>query len=377
MESASTSSFGAAVVGTALVLRRWLCKPTYNSIILTGTDGSTTHMPPFETQEQLDRVTSYLTSDAEGALDPMVDVWIATYPKCGTTWLQQICVELLRTDVADDAVAPTKKSFMLSPWPEHTFGNDPPRSKVDENGLARDPTFFRGHSAADMADCVMGPPEARCRPMKTHAPVTLLPGAAATKEDRVRAIVITRNAKDACVSMYHHASRIPVFGYDGGFLADWTHRWSEGSVESGCYFEWHRQWYVRYLEGEAEENILWLTFEAVKGNPLCEIAKIARFLHLDTVPGRSASDFEALVKRAHESSSFKKMKAQYSNTRFGAKKGGMPNSGHFRKGGVGDWRNHFNRGESDRFDALQQEKLGRKHPDLVAMYDFGVDGQAW
>ena len=309
----------AAAAGLALVVRRLTYKPSYNSVVLEGSDGVGVHMPPFQTAERHAKVKAFLESEAAGSLDKAKDVWIATFPKCGTTWLQQICVELLRTDVAEEDTAPAPLPFHLSPWPERAFG-----------APASDRSPFRGSCPAELLASEMGPPDARCRPYKTHAPVTLLPGAALPAKS-ARAIVITRNPKDACVSMYHHASRIPIFGYDGGFQSDWTKRWSEGNVESGDFWRWHKGWWKRAQD--PAHDVLWLHFEDVKRTPLVEVEKVARFLKLDAVAGRSPAQFAALVKRAHASSSFKTMKQQYSQTVFG--------TGHFRKGDIGDWRNYF------------------------------------
>ena len=77
-----------------------------------------------------------------------------------------------------------------------------------------------------------------------------------------------------------------------------------------------------------------------------------------------------MVRRAHASSSFKKMKQQYEPGQMGG------NPGHFRKGGVGDWRSHFNRRQSEKFDATHTSKLAGA-PELRAKYDFGPKGMAW
>ena len=62
-------------------------------------------VPLFVSQEMLDELKTFeLYPD---------DIWIATYPKCGTTWTQQI-VKLIRNRGEKDDV----KISAVVPWPE-------------------------------------------------------------------------------------------------------------------------------------------------------------------------------------------------------------------------------------------------------------------
>ena len=107
------------------------------------------------------------------------DCWIATYPKCGTTWTHQISL-LLTNDGNPEAWDgnPQGKSSLLTSWPEMNYdGAD-------------------GSFLADLA----GVPNPRL--MKTHAPWQLLPGRVGGQGPApCKSIYVTRNPKDACVSM--------------------------------------------------------------------------------------------------------------------------------------------------------------------------------
>ena len=104
MEFAAISS----ALTLTVFLRKYLRKTYfYNGSVLDGV-----LMPPFQTEERHDKVCDALTSKDKGALDDETDVWIATYPKCGTTWMQQIVLELTRLKSEGDEPL----NYKDSPW---------------------------------------------------------------------------------------------------------------------------------------------------------------------------------------------------------------------------------------------------------------------
>ncbi len=64
--------------------------------------------PPFCKSSSLEEIQ-------HGATIRPSDIVIATYPKCGTTWMQQIVLTLLAQGEVDKVRDPMK----LSPWPEN------------------------------------------------------------------------------------------------------------------------------------------------------------------------------------------------------------------------------------------------------------------
>jgi hypothetical protein len=96
------------------------------------------------------------------------DVWVVTYPKCGTTWTQQI-VRLIRNNGVQDDVRITT----AVPWVEA----GPPINTVRAEDVPR-PRAFKSHFPYDLLPC--GPPHTT--PCKY--------------------IYVTRNPKDAAVSLF-------------------------------------------------------------------------------------------------------------------------------------------------------------------------------
>ena len=124
-------------------------------------------VPGFVTQEQVDSLKSIkLYPD---------DVWIVTFPKCGTTWTQQI-VRLIHNKGVQDEV----KVTTVVPWPE---GGKLLSPDLNIEEMPR-PRAFKTHFSYDLLPC--GP--AHTTPCKY--------------------IYVIRNPKDAAVSGYCHFKKV-------------------------------------------------------------------------------------------------------------------------------------------------------------------------
>lgn len=97
------------------------------------------------------------------------DIVIATPPKCGTTWMQQIVCSLIFQD-------PTPRSLpAVSPWVEARFRNTAEQMRALIEGLTHR------------------------RFLKTHLPIDGLP-----LYDEVKYIHVARDGRDAVLSMHNH-----------------------------------------------------------------------------------------------------------------------------------------------------------------------------
>ncbi len=277
-------------------------------------------VPPYVTQEQVDRLKSSFELYPD-------DVWISTYPKCGTTWTQQIVRLIRRNGVLED-----KKLSFLVPWPEAKEGF--PEVNLDE--MPR-PRAFKSHFPYHLMPC--GPPHTT--PCKY--------------------IYVMRNPKDVAVSYYSFMKLL--YMPDLEFSEFWE-VFTKGEVQYGDFFDHLLSWWVH----RDDERVLFLKYEDLQMDLSKAISDITKFLEVDLTP-------EVIAKIA-ELSSFESMKedttSNYSWMKRYDDKSGKPMF--MRKGVVGDWKNVLTDEQSAEMDALCAQRL--KGTDLVFNFEQGEkDGQ--
>ncbi|XP_068610614.1 sulfotransferase 1C2 [Brachionichthys hirsutus] len=230
------------------------------------------------------------------------DILIATYPKAGTTWTQEIIDLLLHNgDAVACKQAPT---HIRSPFLEI---NSPPPIPSGLDLLKK-----------------MKPP----RLIKTHLPFALLPPG--FLENNCKIVYVARNAKDNLVS-YFYFDNMNQCHPEPGPWEGYVHKFMRGELSWGSWYD-HVKGY--WLEKE-KRDILYLFYEDLKANPRREVERIMRFLDL------SVSD--EVIDKIVEITSFKNMK-ENPMTNYSSIPPSVFNqsvSPFMRKGEVGDWKNHF------------------------------------
>lgn len=236
------------------------------------------------------------------------DIFVCTYPKCGTTWAQHIIYMLVR----GRPIAANESLTDLFPH-------------LEEVG----------------ADFVRRLPEPRL--IKTHLPLSMTPFDAAAKY-----VVVARNPFDCCASFYYHTRGFPRhYDFADGTFDAFFECFIAGEVDFGDYFDHLLPWF----EAAAEANVRFVTFEALKADAAREIARVAAFLG-----GRAeatGADPEALG-RVVEETSFERMRRDQQRW-SSARPESMP---FVRRGSVGDWQTLFS--------PAQARRLARKFDERTA-----------
>ncbi|KAH6926189.1 hypothetical protein HPB50_015801 [Hyalomma asiaticum] len=189
------------------------------------------------------------------------DLFLVTYPKCGTTWTQYIILSIL------------------------TDGN-PPKTVVDFE-LASPFMEMMGAELAERAE----------RPglLKTHLPFSLQPYSAHAKY-----IYVTRNPYDVCVSYYYHMKGITAKKFDGSFQR-FLKLFIGGKLSCGDYFDHLLSWY----EHRNDPNVLFFTYEQMKKDTDLWILKIADFM--GDKHGKKLREDPTLLRKVIDTSSLKNM----------------------------------------------------------------------
>lgn len=245
------------------------------------------------------------------------DILVATFPKAGTTWTQEIVdLIMLNGDVERSMRAPC---FVKVPF-------------IDLNPK---PML----SGVDAANAMKSP-----RLLKTHLPIQLVPPS--FWEKNVKVIYVARNAKDCMVS-YFHFQRMNKTLPDPGTWNEYFSTFLAGNVPWGSWFDHVIGWW----KVKDKHQILYVFYEDMIEDPRREIRKISTFL------GKELT--EEVVDAIQHHTSFDAMKDNpMTNCSV------LPSSifdqsisPFIRKGKVGDWKNHFLVAQNIVFDEEYRKKM--------------------
>jgi hypothetical protein len=238
------------------------------------------------------------------------DVFVSTYPKCGTTWMQYIVLMIVRRGCGLAAGETINDAF-------------PHLEEVGKDAVARWP---------------------RPRLIKTHLPFPRAPWSPAAKY-----IYVARNPFDCAVSFYHHTRGfVQHYDFADGTFDEFFECFVAGEVDFGDYFDHLLSWYTR----KGQPNVLFETYETMLADPAGAVVRVGEFLGREAVQTvRDAGRLAAIVAET----SFPSMRENQGRW-SSARPADMP--AFVRKGVVGDWRTHFSARQAERLVAKFAERTG-------------------
>uniref|UniRef100_UPI00398F602F sulfotransferase family 2, cytosolic sulfotransferase 2 n=1 Tax=Pristiophorus japonicus TaxID=55135 RepID=UPI00398F602F len=240
------------------------------------------------------------------------DVFIVTYPKSGTTWMQEILPIIYSN--GDLTPVLTIPNWDRVPWLEQTTAQLTLENKPSP------------------------------RLITTHMLYHLMPKSFYTSKAKV--IYVVRNPKDVLVSSFYYHG-IAIFLDNPGTFEEFMQRFLEGNVIFGSWFDHVKSWWAL----KDNENVLFVSYEEMLQNMKGMVVKISEFL------GKPLSDdmIEVIVNQ----SQFNNMREnKMSNYKL------VPNeildqtkTNVLRKGISGDWKNHFTTAQAEHFDSLYTQRM--------------------
>ncbi|XP_032290023.2 luciferin sulfotransferase [Drosophila virilis] len=273
-------------------------------------------LPARYTEQNAQRIHAFETRDS--------DVFVVTFMKCGTTWMQELAWLLLNQldfEAAKSRYVMERSRFLeysaLSPLPDDTI------TACEE---------------------MVSP-----RLIKSHLPAQLLPQQVWQQGRKI--IYVARNPKDVVVSSYHFLKDTLLWEGD---LNTFVNEFMKDQILFTSF--WSH--IVDFLRMRNEPNIFFVTYEEMKRDLRSVIKRLCKFLSVDDVKD---NQMEQLLQHL----SFDNMKGnKYSNlTGFFKQIQNTTKDFEFmRRGVVGSY--------NDELSALQKQKLDKWSSDFLKAYDI-------
>ncbi|EMS63466.1 Flavonol sulfotransferase-like protein [Triticum urartu] len=251
------------------------------------------------------------------------DVLLATFPKSGTTWLKALLfVALHRNADGRDRLA-AHSPHQLVPFLE---------AQVFTNGRIPDLSSLPAP-----------------RLLMTHVPSVSLPESVAASGCKV--VYLCRDLKDCLVSLWYFWNGLAPAPWD---LGEAFRQFCDGVSLFGPFWEHALGYWRWHLERPAQ--VLFLTYEELAADTLGQLRRLAGFV------GRpfTAEEREAGVDRGIVDACAMESLAGLEVNRSGKAdmaESSVPNSVFFRRGVVGDWKNHLTPEMARRLDEITESKF--------------------
>lgn len=193
------------------------------------------------------------------------DIFILTYPKSGTTWMETIVFGLLNNGRAFD----------------------------DDFDYYMKQTPFLELQGKDAVEKMTHPGS-----ITTHLPFDRVP-----YHPQAKYICVIRNPKDICVSFYHFIKNVPSFGYADNKFETFFDTFVSGKTPHGDYSEYMKKLWPH----KDDDNVLLVSYEQMYHDLAVVIHRVAQFVEIEPHP--------RLLERVLTCCSFTYMKENYDRVR--------------------------------------------------------------
>ncbi|XP_073943691.1 sulfotransferase 1B1-like [Choristoneura fumiferana] len=250
------------------------------------------------------------------------DIWVATFPRCGTTWTQEM-VWLLKNNLDyEGAKKALIERYIFIDYFSFVHEQLQDLDKIkDVNDKKAIGVFMQ--DGCEVAGRTPSP-----RFFKTHLPMSLLPE---TTLETTKMVYVARDPRDAAVSFYHLNRLLKFHDYAGDFKTHWK-LFMEDLIAWTPFMDHLKEaWELRH-----HPNLLFIFYEDMIKDLPGVVRRVSTFL------GKKYSDEEIKKLCAHlDFNTFKNNESTHPSWIKSSPFVNPTSESFVRKGNSGGWRDYF------------------------------------
>ncbi|KAA8533494.1 hypothetical protein F0562_031072 [Nyssa sinensis] len=191
------------------------------------------------------------------------------------------------------------------------------------------------------------------RLLSTHIPCTLLPPS--VRSSGCQIVYLFRNPKDVFISIWHYFQKLRPKELPPLSLEEGVDMFCKGIYQNGPFWDHALGYWSASLE--SPEKVLFLSFEDMKKDPLPGVKRLAEFLGQ---PFSLEEERDGIVEETIKLCSFENLSnLEVNKTGVHQYTPNIVIENHvfFRKGEVGDWKNHLTEEMVERLNQVTEQKF--------------------
>ena len=172
------------------------------------------------------------------------------------------------------------------------------------------------------------------------------------KESNCKIVYLCRDPKDTFISLWHFANRLRHESKGTNSLEESFDKFCRGVNVGGPFWDHVLSYWKESLE--KPKKVMFLRYEDMKINPAIVLKDIAEFVGW---PFSKEEEAQGLVEGILKLCSFENL-SNLDVNKSGKRPSGIENKAYFRRGEVGDWKNHLTVEMIEQLNTITEEKMG-------------------